>query len=60
LTPCDYYDARLPLLWFGYNIIPGKISRQAYMTDIAPVLSAILNIQMPDGGIGKVIEEITK
>ena len=54
------YDAHIPLLWFGYNIKPGKTNREVYMTDIAPTLSAILNIQMPDGCIGKVIEEITK
>jgi len=47
-------------LWFGYNIKPGKTNREVYMTDIAPTLSAILNIQMPDGCVGKVIEEITK
>jgi predicted AlkP superfamily pyrophosphatase or phosphodiesterase len=54
------YDAHIPLLWFGYNIKPGKTNREVYMTDIAPTLSAILNIQMPDGSVGKVIEEITK
>jgi hypothetical protein len=28
------------------------------MTDIAPTLSAILNIQMPSGNVGKVIVEV--
>jgi len=54
------YDAHIPLLWFGYHIKQGKTNREVYMTDIAPTLSAILNIQMPDGSIGKVIEEVTK
>ncbi|KAA9039159.1 alkaline phosphatase family protein [Ginsengibacter hankyongi] len=54
------YDAHIPLLWFGYNIKPGKTNREVNMTDIAPTLSAILKIQMPNGSIGKVIEEITK
>jgi predicted AlkP superfamily pyrophosphatase or phosphodiesterase len=54
------YDAHIPLLWFGYHIKPGKTNREVYMTDIAPTLSAILNIQMPDGSVGKVIEEVTK
>ena len=54
------YDAHIPLLWFGYNIKPGKTNREVYMTDIAPTLSAILKIQMPNGSTGKVIEEIMK
>ncbi len=54
------YDAHVPLLWFGHNIKPGKTNREVYMTDIAPTLSAILHIQMPDGCVGKVIEEIMK
>ena len=54
------YDAHIPLLWFGYHIKPGKTNREVYMTDIAPTVSAILNIQMPDGSVGKVIEEVTK
>ncbi|MEO8413917.1 MAG: alkaline phosphatase PafA [Ginsengibacter sp.] len=54
------YDAHIPLVWFGYHITPGKTNREVYMTDIAPTLSAILNIQMPNGCVGKVIEEVTK
>jgi hypothetical protein len=30
------------------------------MTDIAPTLAALLNIQMPNGCVGKVIEEVLK
>ncbi len=54
------YDSHIPLIWFGTNIKPGKTNRETYMTDIAPTLSAILNIQMPSGNIGKVIEEVVK
>ena len=54
------YDAHIPLVWFGYHIKAGKTNREVYMTDIAPTLSAILNIQMPNGCVGKVIEEVTK
>jgi predicted AlkP superfamily pyrophosphatase or phosphodiesterase len=52
------YDAHIPLIWFGTNIKPGKTNRETYMTDIAPTLSAILNIQMPSGNVGKVIVEV--
>ncbi len=54
------YDSHIPLLWFGFNIKAGKTNREVYMTDIAPTVTAILNIQMPDGCIGKVIEEVVK
>jgi hypothetical protein len=30
------------------------------MTDIAPTIAALLNIQMPSGSVGKVIEEVIK
>jgi predicted AlkP superfamily pyrophosphatase or phosphodiesterase len=53
------YDAHIPLLWYGWNIKPGKTNREVYMTDIAPTLAALLHIQMPSGCTGKVIEEIT-
>ena len=52
------YDAHIPLLWYGWGIKKGKTNREVYMTDIAPTLSALLHIQMPNGTIGKVIEEI--
>jgi predicted AlkP superfamily pyrophosphatase or phosphodiesterase len=54
------YDSHIPLLWYGWNIKKGKTNRELYMTDIAATLAAMLNIQMPNGCIGKVIEEIVK
>jgi predicted AlkP superfamily pyrophosphatase or phosphodiesterase len=52
------YDAHIPLLWYGWNIKPGKSYQERYMTDIAVTLAAMLHIQMPNGAVGKVIEEI--
>ncbi len=54
------YDAHIPLLWYGWNIKPGKTKRETYMTDIAPTLAAMLHIQAPSGNIGHVIEEVSK
>jgi len=54
------YDTHIPLLWFGWNIKPGKTNREVYMTDIAPTVSALLNIQMPNGNVGKALVELTK
>lgn len=54
------YDSQIPLLWYGWNIKPGKTNREVYMTDIAPTIAALLKIQKPSGSIGNVIEEIIK
>jgi predicted AlkP superfamily pyrophosphatase or phosphodiesterase len=54
------HDSHIPLLFFGKNIPQGKTRREVYMTDIAPTLAALLKIQMPNGCIGKPIEEIFK
>ena len=54
------YDAHIPNVWFGWNIKPGKSNRETYMTDIAPTVAALLKIQMPNGNVGKVLEEIVK
>jgi predicted AlkP superfamily pyrophosphatase or phosphodiesterase len=52
------YDTHIPLLFYGWNIKPGKTNRQIYMTDIAPTVAALLHIQMPNGCVGHVIEEV--
>ncbi len=52
------YDAHIPLLFYGWNITKGKTHREVYMTDIAPTLAALLHIQMPNGSVGNVIEEV--
>ncbi len=52
------YDAHIPNIWFGWHIKPGKTYRETYMTDIAPTVAALLKIQMPNGNVGKVLEEV--
>lgn len=49
------YDSHIPLLWYGWKIPKGKTTREVYMTDIAPTLAALLQIQVPSASIGKVI-----
>lgn len=53
------YDAHIPLVWMGKGIRHGKTNRTVWMTDIAPTLAAMLQIQMPSGNIGEVITELT-
>jgi predicted AlkP superfamily pyrophosphatase or phosphodiesterase len=54
------YDAHIPLVWYGWNITPGKTNRPVYMTDIAPTIASMLHVQMPSGSIGHPIEETIK
>lgn len=54
------YDTHIPLLFYGWNIKPGKTNRETHMTDIAATLAALLRIQMPNGCVGQVIEELGK
>ena len=54
------YDAHIPLVWMGWGIKPGKTYRTTGMTDIAPTVSALLNIQVPSGTIGQVVWEVLK
>ena len=54
------YDAHIPLLWYGWNVRPGHLSREVYMTDIAPTVASLLHIQMPSGSVGHVIDEVSR
>jgi hypothetical protein len=52
------YDAHIPLLWMGWHVRHGKTNEEVHMTDIAPTLAALLNIQMPSGSVGRVVEKL--
>jgi len=54
------YDTHIPLVFYGWNVKPGKTNRETHMTDISATVAAMLHIQMPNGCIGHVIEEVTK
>ena len=54
------YDAHIPLLFFGWHVKQGSTKRETYMTDIAATLAAMLQVQMPNGCVGKVITEVIK
>lgn len=54
------YDAKIPLVWFGWGINHGTSVQHVYQVDIAPTLAALLRIQEPNGNIGKPIKEVIK
>lgn len=51
------YDSHIPFLLMGNGIKHGQTYRETYMTDIAATITALLHIQMPNGCVGKVVEE---
>lgn len=54
------YDTHVPLLWYGWNIRPGKSIQEVSITDIAPTLSFLLGITLPNGCTGKKIESLLR
>lgn len=51
------YDSHIPFLMMGWGVKHGSTRRETYMTDIAATITALLHIQMPNGCVGKVVEE---
>jgi predicted AlkP superfamily pyrophosphatase or phosphodiesterase len=54
------YDAHIPMVWYGGKVPKGRSRRTVYMTDIAPTIAAMLDIQMPSGSVGEVLVEVVK
>ncbi|MBL0098086.1 MAG: hypothetical protein IPP46_17530 [Bacteroidetes bacterium] len=54
------YDAHVPLLWYGWRIPAGNSAAEVQITDIAPTLSFLLNITLPNGCTGKKIDALIK
>ncbi len=53
------YDTNVPMIFYGWNVPKGESSRYTTITDIAPTLSMMLNIKLPNGATGQPITEIT-
>ncbi len=54
------YDTHIPLLFYGWRINKKKIISPTYMTDIAPTIATLLQIQEPSGSVGKAIKAVVK
>ena len=51
------YDTHVPIIMYGSTITPGKTYRRAHVIDIATTVSAILNVNLPNGASGTVLHE---
>lgn len=54
------YDNHIPLVFMGWGIKHGSLTRETHMTDIAATVAALLHIQAPNGSIGHPISEVLK
>ncbi len=54
------YDTHVPLLFFGTGIRHGISNSSVSISDIAPTLAAMLNIENPSSTTGKQLSEILK
>ncbi|MHA7130324.1 alkaline phosphatase PafA [Algoriphagus namhaensis] len=52
------YDTHVPILFYGWGVKAGSSTRKASITDIAPTLSMMLDIRLPNGSTGEPIFEI--
>jgi hypothetical protein len=52
------YDTHVPMLWYGWKIPSVSTVKPYEIPDIAPTLSLLLNIRMPNGSTGQPIIEL--
>ena len=52
------YDTHVPMLWYGQGIERGSSVKYHPITDIAPTLSMILGVKLPNGVTGQPLEEL--
>jgi predicted AlkP superfamily pyrophosphatase or phosphodiesterase len=54
------YDTHIPLIFMGPGIKAGRYYKAAALNDAAPTIAALLDIEMPSGSLGRVLDEIIK
>lgn len=52
------YDTHIPLIFMGPGIKPGRYYKAAALNDAAPTIAALLDIEMPSGSLGRILDEI--
>lgn len=52
------YDTHVPILFYGQGVRPGEVLHRTSITDIAPTISMLLGMTMPDAATGRVLEEV--
>lgn len=52
------YDTHVPVILFGKGVVPGEVLRRTSITDLAPTISAILGMALPNAADGRVVPEV--
>jgi predicted AlkP superfamily pyrophosphatase or phosphodiesterase len=52
------YDTHVPIIFVGQGIKPARVDRLVHPIDVAPTLSAILNISPPAAAEGSILKEV--
>ena len=52
------YDTHVPVVWYGAQVPQGESVRRCSITDIAPTLSMMLDITLPNGATGEPLREL--
>ena len=56
-TPYNY-DTHVPVIFMGSGIKPGLYNKRAAPNDIAPTLATMLDVEIPSGSSGRVLDEM--
>ncbi len=54
------YDTHIPIIFYGNGIKKGYSKKKYNITDIAPTISNLLEIEFPNGNTGVIIDEVLK
>lgn len=52
------YDTHIPIIFYGNGIKKGSSNKKYNITDIAPTISNLLDIEFPNGNTGVIIDEV--
>lgn len=52
------YDTHIPVIFYGNGIKTGSSKKKYNITDIAPTISNLLQIEFPNGNTGIIIDEV--
>jgi predicted AlkP superfamily pyrophosphatase or phosphodiesterase len=51
------YDTHVPVILMGPGIKPGRYNAKIEVNDIAPTLANMLDVEVPSGSVGRVLDE---
>lgn len=54
------YDTHVPVIFYGWGVKKGTSVRKIHITDIAPTISMMLQIRLPNGATGQPVFEAIK